>query len=550
MADIFEKMFKDPLYDYIFIDNNICEYIIDSPYFQRLRRIEQTSMRCLYPSARHDRFIHSIGVYHLAKLAIAALKMNKPVYIGINESDSRFAFPDEETRESIFFSLEMAALLHDICHSPFSHTLECYFEFVCKIQASGEVLQEQLFTMFTDEAERINEETLEENNIQKFNSECKIAKAANHEIASSIFIFRYFKNIIQKIADERNEQLRKENKNSTKVIQIKPMYLFMARCILGAPYLDNVTDTDAVKNCIIKVLNSSIDVDKLDYITRDSSVSGFANTLVDTKRLLGSLVLAVYKSSENKEQVCLAFQKTAVGVIQNVVNSRNALYTWIYSHHKVVYESELIKNAVGRIAEQQTEGKEEFLTKYFSPESIEKKLVCDDTIWNLLLKYRDTIPEIQELISRNKRKKAIWKSFAEFQAYFNTDSRVNEIGHFSKKMMDKYFINSDKEKQDRFKSYLNQFQPAGEEPFEFDFILNKPKISYIGPNSTIVYLNNNLFSFESIFSDLYKKGEVPPFFYLYCKKEDKVRLSKDNYKLKKALIEYIKKFEGFRLVHE
>ena len=35
-----------------------------------------------------------------------------------------------------------------------------------------------------------------------------------------------------------------------------------------------------------------------------------------------------------------------------------------------------------------------------------------------------------------------------------------------------------------------------------------------------------------------------------CKKEDKVRLSKDNYKLKKALIDYIKKFEGFRLVHE
>lgn len=550
MADIFEKMFKDPLYDYIFIDNNICEYIIDSPYFQRLRRIEQTSMRCLYPSARHDRFIHSIGVYHLAKLAIAALKKNKPVYIGMKESDSRFSFPDEETSESIFFSLEIAALLHDICHSPFSHTLECYFNTICKTQDSGEVLPESLFKIFTDEAEKINEETHEEDNIQKFNSECKKANAANHEIASSIFIFKYFKKIIQKIVDERNEQLRRENKNSAKVIQIKPMYLFMARCILGASYRADVTDTDAVKNCIIKVLNSSIDVDKLDYITRDSSVSGFANTLVDTKRLLGSLVLAVYKSSENKEQVCLAFQKTAVGVIQNVVNSRNALYTWIYSHHKVVYESELIKNAVGHIAEQQPEGKEVFLSKYFSPESIERKLVCDDTIWNLLLKYRDAVPEIQELISRNKRKKAIWKSFAEFQAYFNTDSRVNKIGHFSKKMMDKYFITSDKEKQDRFKLYLNQFQPAGEEPFEFDFILNKPKISYIGPNSTIVYLNNNLFSFESIFSDLYKKGEVPPFFYLYCKKDDKVRLSKDNYKLKNALIDYIKKFEGFRLVHE
>ena len=60
------KRFKDPLYNYIVVDADICSSIIDSKYFQRLRRIEQTSMRCLYPSARHDRFIHSLGTYHLA----------------------------------------------------------------------------------------------------------------------------------------------------------------------------------------------------------------------------------------------------------------------------------------------------------------------------------------------------------------------------------------------------------------------------------------------------------------------------------------------------
>lgn len=39
MTKIFKKVFKDPLYDYIRIDNNVCEKIIDSKYFQRLRRI-------------------------------------------------------------------------------------------------------------------------------------------------------------------------------------------------------------------------------------------------------------------------------------------------------------------------------------------------------------------------------------------------------------------------------------------------------------------------------------------------------------------------------
>ena len=71
-----QKIAKDPLYGYVSIDADIFEEIIDTKYFQRLRRIEQTSMRCLYPSARHDRFVHSIGTYYLAKLAMESLEKN------------------------------------------------------------------------------------------------------------------------------------------------------------------------------------------------------------------------------------------------------------------------------------------------------------------------------------------------------------------------------------------------------------------------------------------------------------------------------------------
>ena len=53
------KVFKDPVHGYISVDEDIVDRIIDCMYFQRLRRIEQSSMRCVYPSARHDRFAHS-----------------------------------------------------------------------------------------------------------------------------------------------------------------------------------------------------------------------------------------------------------------------------------------------------------------------------------------------------------------------------------------------------------------------------------------------------------------------------------------------------------
>ena len=55
-----KKVVRDPVHGYIKIETDIMSQIIDTEHFQRLRRIEQTNMRCVYPSARPDRFIHSI----------------------------------------------------------------------------------------------------------------------------------------------------------------------------------------------------------------------------------------------------------------------------------------------------------------------------------------------------------------------------------------------------------------------------------------------------------------------------------------------------------
>ena len=49
---------------------------------------------------------------------------------------------------------------------------------------------------------------------------------------------------------------------------------------------------------------------------------------------------------------------------------------------------------------------------------VQKYLVSDDTIWNLFME-NISIKEVSELVQRNSQKVAIWKSFAEFEAYFN-----------------------------------------------------------------------------------------------------------------------------------
>lgn len=64
------KQWKDPIYGYIDIPIKYVRDIIDTAAFQRLRRITQTSYSPLYASSIHNRFIHSLGVFHLGEIAV------------------------------------------------------------------------------------------------------------------------------------------------------------------------------------------------------------------------------------------------------------------------------------------------------------------------------------------------------------------------------------------------------------------------------------------------------------------------------------------------
>ena len=62
------KRIQDSVHGCIIVDNLFFKHIIDTPNYQRLRHIEQTSIRSIFPSARHDRFIHSLGVFHIGQM--------------------------------------------------------------------------------------------------------------------------------------------------------------------------------------------------------------------------------------------------------------------------------------------------------------------------------------------------------------------------------------------------------------------------------------------------------------------------------------------------
>ena len=69
------KIINDPVYGFINIPNDFIFDIIEHPYFQRLRRIQQLGLTHLvYPGAMHTRFHHAIGAMHLMIEAIETLR--------------------------------------------------------------------------------------------------------------------------------------------------------------------------------------------------------------------------------------------------------------------------------------------------------------------------------------------------------------------------------------------------------------------------------------------------------------------------------------------
>ncbi|HMQ50126.1 MAG TPA: HD domain-containing protein [Saprospiraceae bacterium] len=103
-----KKILNDPVYGFVSIPYGIIFELVEHPWFQRLRRIKQTSLTHLvYPGALHTRFHHALGALHLMQQAIEVLRSKG---IEITEAEGEAAC--------------IAILLHDIGHGPFSHTLE------------------------------------------------------------------------------------------------------------------------------------------------------------------------------------------------------------------------------------------------------------------------------------------------------------------------------------------------------------------------------------------------------------------------------------------
>lgn len=537
------KQVKDPIYGYINIPVDYVNRIIDTNIFQRLRRIVQTSYSPLYPSAIHNRFVHSIGVFHLGQI------VSDKVLESMKELDVYKLRDDWEHIAEIF---KLACLLHDVGHAPFSHTGEKFF-----LDSTNE--KNRYSKLHNELLAQVNTDSLKKD-IPSVDSRA----AAPHEIMSAIIGLKEFKEFF-------SNDFERE---------------FFARCITGYKFSEDYGE-DSIFNCFISLLNSKvIDVDRMDYLIRDAYFTGFETINIDYLRLLNSLLIIEREITIEDQDVIkyeIAYNKNAVSIIENVVYAHDAERKWIQTHPVVLYDMYIIQHIIHSLDKWfKDKGVNLFSMEALSPQGISISseetisLLCDDDIVHLL--KRKTDDELcNEFFSRNTRRHPLWKSEAEYKAYLTLqysghpltklEKAFDETEQYLRKFSDSWIINDaviekvkeelekiknadadavdakSREKQLKTKETilkLMQFMSnyATSHNCKCDFVILKASQFYSGFNKTefenmpIVFKGNEdiVYDFKKVVATLGNSDEKnKEFFYLYYKYDENGRFDKEDF---------------------
>lgn len=240
---------RDAIHGDISIEEEVIKQLIETKEFQRLRNIKQLGLTYLaFPTTEHSRFMHSVGVYYLVTQLLDVL-----------EAKTGQAF---EVKERL--ALQIACLLHDLGHGPFSHTSEEFFGF-------------------------------------------------NHE------------DYTIKIIEDKDTEVNKVLTNYGESI-IEEVVSFIKK-----------THHNPVLNSI---LSGTIDVDRMDYLMRDSFFAGVSYGEIDIQRIFN--VIDIKDNS-------IVFHEKGVKALEDIIISRYNMFSQVYLNKKALAYEVLVAEILGEL---------------------------------------------------------------------------------------------------------------------------------------------------------------------------------------------------------
>ncbi len=367
------KQFKDPVYGYIPVCRAYVKHLIDTQPMQRIKGVAQTGLRPVFSSATHDRFSHSLGVYKFGREMYNSLAAKTYEHVEHTCCKKWKLVPSVEQAllEKLKKHLEhwntllsIGCLLHDVGHPIQSHGFEFLYDdpyldlrydgqdAVLIGDGMAEEEQDRVCRVLREIASQLEKSPQgelskgllcafrEEGDRQSRNFAGNIP-GNPHERMSAYYIFQD-KGLRASVEELVRASRTKAGLNPA---EVSPDLCFIARMIIGWEYpvskqLEFNEDAffNSIQNCVIHILNGTIDADGIDYLMRNSYAAGYDTSRIDSVRLCNAY--AVY---DRNFVLFPAFSKSALSVLEGYMSARNFEPKWLYSHHKVVYADLLTK---------------------------------------------------------------------------------------------------------------------------------------------------------------------------------------------------------------
>lgn len=306
------RVIRDPIHDYVLLPSELIR-LINHPHVQRLRRISQTSMSsAVYPSMTGTRFEHCLGTMHLAQRAWESAWRNastetqrlfmKELRTDLLSSDSLDGCTqlwvsqgyEENFSGIVNLAVAAAALLHDVGHTPFSHALEDFYAW-------------HLDALSPADSEFR----------QYHQTQAGMGAKSFHEIAGEF--------IAAGIGAEFCEQI--------------PWALTLS---IIQSHGDGGTAVDALKD----IISGEIDVDRLDYLIRDSRNSGTEFGAIDAERLIHSLELHRTVTASAEIHWSIGYGLRARSAIETFLYQRHQYYRWVVYHSHTIAANRMLNLAL------------------------------------------------------------------------------------------------------------------------------------------------------------------------------------------------------------
>jgi len=337
------KIINDPVFGFIKIPKGILYGIVEHPLFQRLNRINQLGLASVvYPGARHTRFQHSLGAFHLMSEAIQNLQQK-----------GNFIFDSEAE------AVQAAILMHDIGHGPFSHVLE-------NTLIHG-ISHEEISLMMMEE----------------------INRAMNGQLNLAISIFK----------------------------------------------------GEYPKNFLHQLISSQLDMDRLDYLRRDSFYTGVTEGNIGSARIIKML---------NVIDDSLVVEQKGIYSLENYLTTRRLMYWQVYLHRTCVAYEKVLVNMLKRTKELISKGEQVFASPallYFlendidaewfatHPEALQNYSELDDSdIWSAMKAWKHHNDKILSTLATDMLDRRIFK--VEVLEEMPSDERIEELKRTIAEKMD------------------------------------------------------------------------------------------------------------------